>query len=105
MAYDNFNLPKTRLSSIYIDIILQNATNNSNSPTRSIHLSQHPKNMHKNKRFITRFIYTSNTFKIEFLSDVMIMNGMVDMYAKCGRVEKVHKLFDKMYDPKTIYRL
>ncbi|XP_057845433.2 pentatricopeptide repeat-containing protein At4g02750-like isoform X2 [Cryptomeria japonica] len=31
-----------------------------------------------------------------FLSDVVIGNGLIDMFAKCGRIEKARELFDKM---------
>ncbi|XP_059067251.1 pentatricopeptide repeat-containing protein At2g03880, mitochondrial-like [Cryptomeria japonica] len=33
----------------------------------------------------------------EFLSDIIVGNALVDMYAKCGRIDKVHGLFDKMH--------
>ncbi|XP_059067389.1 pentatricopeptide repeat-containing protein At2g39620 [Cryptomeria japonica] len=31
-----------------------------------------------------------------FLSDIMIGNALVDMYAKCGRINKAYELFNKM---------
>ncbi|XP_057848023.2 pentatricopeptide repeat-containing protein At2g03880, mitochondrial isoform X2 [Cryptomeria japonica] len=31
-----------------------------------------------------------------FLSDDVVMTGLIDMYAKCGEVEKAHQVFDKM---------
>ncbi|XP_059066000.1 pentatricopeptide repeat-containing protein At3g26782, mitochondrial [Cryptomeria japonica] len=31
-----------------------------------------------------------------FLSNVVILTALVDMYAKCGRMEKAHDLFDQM---------
>ncbi|GLJ53327.1 hypothetical protein SUGI_1137120 [Cryptomeria japonica] len=31
-----------------------------------------------------------------FLSDVVVANGLIDMYAKCGSIHKSRKLFDKM---------
>ncbi|KAH9288069.1 hypothetical protein KI387_032186, partial [Taxus chinensis] len=31
-----------------------------------------------------------------FLSDVIIVNALVDMYAKCGRIQKASELFHKM---------
>ncbi|XP_059067304.1 pentatricopeptide repeat-containing protein At1g15510, chloroplastic-like isoform X2 [Cryptomeria japonica] len=31
-----------------------------------------------------------------FLSDVMVTTALVDMYAKCGRIDKARHLFDKM---------
>ncbi|KAH9288085.1 hypothetical protein KI387_032202, partial [Taxus chinensis] len=30
------------------------------------------------------------------LSDVVVVSALVDMYAKCGRTQKAHQLFDKM---------
>ncbi|XP_057871944.2 pentatricopeptide repeat-containing protein At1g15510, chloroplastic isoform X2 [Cryptomeria japonica] len=32
----------------------------------------------------------------EILSDVVVANALLDMYAKCGRIDKAHELFDKM---------
>ncbi|KAH9323326.1 hypothetical protein KI387_017965 [Taxus chinensis] len=31
-----------------------------------------------------------------FLSDVVVSNALIDMYAKCGSIHKAHELFDKM---------
>ncbi|XP_057854806.2 pentatricopeptide repeat-containing protein At5g27110 [Cryptomeria japonica] len=31
-----------------------------------------------------------------FLSDIMVGNALLDMYAKCGSIDKAYKLFDKM---------
>ncbi|XP_057830928.2 pentatricopeptide repeat-containing protein At2g13600 [Cryptomeria japonica] len=31
-----------------------------------------------------------------FLSDVVVANALIDMYAKCGRIDKACQLFDKM---------
>ncbi|KAH9293476.1 hypothetical protein KI387_041319 [Taxus chinensis] len=31
-----------------------------------------------------------------FLTNVVVMTALIDMYAKCGRMEKAHKLFDEM---------
>ncbi|XP_057873039.2 pentatricopeptide repeat-containing protein At3g12770 [Cryptomeria japonica] len=31
-----------------------------------------------------------------FLSDIVVGNALVDMYAKCGRIDKARKLFDRM---------
>ncbi|XP_057841718.2 pentatricopeptide repeat-containing protein At1g11290, chloroplastic-like [Cryptomeria japonica] len=31
-----------------------------------------------------------------FLSDIVVGNALADMYAKCGSIEKAHKLFDRM---------
>ncbi|KAH9310531.1 hypothetical protein KI387_025566, partial [Taxus chinensis] len=31
-----------------------------------------------------------------FLSDAVVANALVDMYAKCGRIHKAYELFDKM---------
>ncbi|XP_057847951.1 pentatricopeptide repeat-containing protein At4g21065 [Cryptomeria japonica] len=31
-----------------------------------------------------------------FLSDVVVVNALIDMYSKCGRMLKAYKLFDKM---------
>ncbi|XP_057837804.1 pentatricopeptide repeat-containing protein At3g09040, mitochondrial-like [Cryptomeria japonica] len=31
-----------------------------------------------------------------FLSDIIVGNALIDMYAKCGSIDKAHKLFDKM---------
>eukprot|EP01018_Ginkgo_biloba_P002433 Gb_04612 [translate_table: standard] len=35
--------------------------------------------------------------KSGFQSDVFVDSALVDMYAKCGRIEKARELFDKMY--------
>ncbi|XP_057862780.2 pentatricopeptide repeat-containing protein At3g24000, mitochondrial-like [Cryptomeria japonica] len=32
----------------------------------------------------------------EYLSDVIVVNALIDMYAKCGSIQKARKLFDKM---------
>ncbi|XP_057870779.1 putative pentatricopeptide repeat-containing protein At1g68930 isoform X2 [Cryptomeria japonica] len=32
-----------------------------------------------------------------FLSDVVVVSALVDMYAKCGRIHKARELFDKMF--------
>eukprot|EP01018_Ginkgo_biloba_P013186 Gb_32455 [translate_table: standard] len=32
-----------------------------------------------------------------FQSDVFVQNALVDMYAKCGSIEKAHEVFDKMH--------
>ncbi|XP_057848257.2 pentatricopeptide repeat-containing protein At3g16610 isoform X3 [Cryptomeria japonica] len=37
-----------------------------------------------------------NIMKRGFLSDVLIINALVDMYAKCGSIHKACELFDKM---------
>ncbi|XP_057848020.2 pentatricopeptide repeat-containing protein At2g03880, mitochondrial [Cryptomeria japonica] len=37
-----------------------------------------------------------------FLSDTMVANALIDMYAKCGRVLKARKLFEKMINPNVI---
>lgn len=42
-------------------------------------------------------------FKSGFLSDVVVVSALVDMYVKCGSVEKAHKLFDKMHDAGNIF--
>eukprot|EP01018_Ginkgo_biloba_P002733 Gb_33136 [translate_table: standard] len=34
--------------------------------------------------------------RVGFQCDVFVGNALVDMYAKCGCIEKAHKLFDKM---------
>ncbi|XP_057837432.2 pentatricopeptide repeat-containing protein At1g11290, chloroplastic-like [Cryptomeria japonica] len=31
-----------------------------------------------------------------FLSDIVVGNALVDMYSKCGSIDKAHKLFDRM---------
>ncbi|XP_057833042.2 pentatricopeptide repeat-containing protein At1g11290, chloroplastic [Cryptomeria japonica] len=38
----------------------------------------------------------------QFLSDVVIATALVDMYAKCGSIEKAHELFDKMIQRDTV---
>ena len=32
------------------------------------------------------------------LSDVVVVNALVDMYAKCGSIKKAHKLFGRMFE-------
>jgi len=34
----------------------------------------------------------------DFASNVVVMNALIDMYAKYGSVEKAPKLFDKMHN-------
>eukprot|EP01018_Ginkgo_biloba_P011194 Gb_27460 [translate_table: standard] len=34
--------------------------------------------------------------KTGFQSDIFVMNALLDMYAKCGSIEKAHNLFDKI---------
>ncbi|XP_057840102.1 pentatricopeptide repeat-containing protein At1g15510, chloroplastic [Cryptomeria japonica] len=34
--------------------------------------------------------------EIGLLSDVVVVNALIDMYAKCGSIQKAHELFDKM---------
>ncbi|KAH9323955.1 hypothetical protein KI387_018594, partial [Taxus chinensis] len=36
-----------------------------------------------------------------FLSDV-VLNALIDMYAKCGSIQKAHKLFDKLHHPNVV---
>jgi len=37
-----------------------------------------------------------------FSLNIFVMNDLIDMYAKCGRIHKAKKLFDKMHDANTI---
>ncbi|XP_059067384.1 pentatricopeptide repeat-containing protein At5g16860 [Cryptomeria japonica] len=37
-----------------------------------------------------------------FLSDGIVMNTLIDMYAKCGRISKGRQLFDKMHNADVI---
>ncbi|XP_057838735.2 pentatricopeptide repeat-containing protein At3g12770 [Cryptomeria japonica] len=37
-----------------------------------------------------------------FLSDVVVASSLVDMYAKCGRMDKARQLFDKMSRPDVV---
>eukprot|EP01018_Ginkgo_biloba_P002781 Gb_22740 [translate_table: standard] len=37
-----------------------------------------------------------------FQSDVFVVNALVDMYAKCGSIEKARNLFDKMHERDVI---
>ena len=61
MEYDNLELPKIQISLTNIEVVSLNVINTSNSPTKPIHLSQHPQSMHQTKRFVKGFIHTSNT--------------------------------------------
>eukprot|EP01018_Ginkgo_biloba_P014106 Gb_03263 [translate_table: standard] len=38
----------------------------------------------------------AHILKTGFVSDVFVGSALVDMYAKCGSMEKAHKVFDKM---------
>ncbi|XP_057873560.2 pentatricopeptide repeat-containing protein At4g21065 [Cryptomeria japonica] len=40
--------------------------------------------------------------KSNFLSDTLVANALIDMYAKCGRIQKTRKLFDKMLERDTV---
>eukprot|EP01018_Ginkgo_biloba_P026225 Gb_06173 [translate_table: standard] len=33
----------------------------------------------------------------EFESDIFVESALIDMYAKCGKIENAHKVFDKIY--------
>lgn len=37
-----------------------------------------------------------------FQSDLVVANALVDMYAKCGRIETARKMFDKISEPDVI---
>eukprot|EP01018_Ginkgo_biloba_P003095 Gb_21016 [translate_table: standard] len=37
-----------------------------------------------------------------FQSDVFVVNALLDMYAKCGRIEKARDIFDKMYQRNAV---
>eukprot|EP01018_Ginkgo_biloba_P012919 Gb_21940 [translate_table: standard] len=37
-----------------------------------------------------------HTLKNRFLTDVFVENALIDMYAKCGSIDKAHDVFDKM---------
>ena len=32
-----------------------------------------------------------------FQSDVIAVNALIDMYGKCGSIQKAHELFDNMH--------
>ncbi|XP_057847917.1 pentatricopeptide repeat-containing protein At2g13600-like isoform X2 [Cryptomeria japonica] len=40
--------------------------------------------------------------EIGFLSDVVIGNALIDMYAKCGSIHKARDLFDKMHNANVV---
>lgn len=35
-------------------------------------------------------------------SNIVILNSLIDIYVKCGRIHKAQELFDKMYDANTV---
>ncbi|KAJ6816790.1 pentatricopeptide repeat-containing protein [Iris pallida] len=37
-----------------------------------------------------------------FASDVSVCNSLIDMYAKCGRIELAREVFDRMAEPDTV---
>ncbi|XP_057848354.2 pentatricopeptide repeat-containing protein At4g02750-like [Cryptomeria japonica] len=37
-----------------------------------------------------------------FLSDVVVVNALIDMYAKCGNIRKARGLFDKTHQPNVV---
>ncbi|XP_057870934.2 pentatricopeptide repeat-containing protein At2g13600 [Cryptomeria japonica] len=37
-----------------------------------------------------------------FLSDVMVVIALIDMYAKCASIKKAHKLFEKVHRPTVV---
>ena len=39
-----------------------------------------------------------------FASNIVVVSALIDIYAKCGRIHKTRKLFDKMHDANTISR-
>ncbi|XP_057865965.2 pentatricopeptide repeat-containing protein At2g13600 [Cryptomeria japonica] len=37
-----------------------------------------------------------------FQFDTIVTSALIDMYAKCGRMQKAHELFDKMHNPDVV---
>eukprot|EP01018_Ginkgo_biloba_P013141 Gb_38249 [translate_table: standard] len=37
-----------------------------------------------------------------FLSDIFVQSALIDMYAKCGRIEKARSVFDQMYQRNVV---
>jgi len=69
MEYNNFRLPKTWISLKGIETDLTNATN--------IH---------------------QRLFKNGFLSYVVVVSALLDIYAKCGSIKKAREFFNKIHD-------
>ncbi|XP_057820359.2 pentatricopeptide repeat-containing protein At4g02750-like isoform X2 [Cryptomeria japonica] len=38
----------------------------------------------------------------EFLSDIVVANALIDMYAKCGRIQRARNLFDKVHNANLV---
>lgn len=72
IKHDNFNLPKTWLSTTAIVTVLPNATYSRKNQPYQFTFPW---------RLTTGFTYIKNPFKIKYLSEVVV-NALADIYAK-----------------------